>query len=95
MRATSARAPQTRSTGGQNQDPQETSRKRNFHIGAETKVLAGSADTLVEIGFGTNPDEARYMSSASGQEEIANAIVAATLEYLERYERRVGGGAGE
>ena len=63
--------------------------------GFRVLVTAFMPSVLVEIGFGTNPDEARYIASAAGQEEMANAIVAATLEYLERYERRVGGGAGE
>lgn len=63
--------------------------------GFRVLVTAFMPSVLVEIGFGTNPDEARYMASASGQEELANAIVAATVEYLEQYERRVGGGAGE
>jgi N-acetylmuramoyl-L-alanine amidase len=45
---------------------------------------------LVEIGFGTNADEARFISDAARQEEIAQAIADATVEYLEHYERRVG-----
>lgn len=63
--------------------------------GFRVLVTAFMPSVLVEVGFGTNADEARYISSAAGQDELANAIVAATLEYLERYERRVGGGAGE
>jgi N-acetylmuramoyl-L-alanine amidase len=46
---------------------------------------------LIEVGFGTNAAEARYLSSASGQDQLASAIAAATMEYLRRYERRVGG----
>lgn len=63
--------------------------------GFRVLVTAFMPSVLVEIGFGTNPDEARYIASTEGQEELANAIVAATVEYLEQYERRVGGGAGE
>ncbi len=44
---------------------------------------------LVEIGFGTNPTEAAYMSSESGQRAIAGAVADAAMEYLEHYERRV------
>ncbi|HEU5186278.1 MAG TPA: N-acetylmuramoyl-L-alanine amidase [Gemmatimonadaceae bacterium] len=45
---------------------------------------------LVEIGFGTNVAEARYLASTSRQREIAEAIADATMQYLERYERRLG-----
>ena len=43
---------------------------------------------LVEVGFGTNLDDARWMSSDAGQREIAVSIADAVLEYLEHYERR-------
>jgi N-acetylmuramoyl-L-alanine amidase len=46
---------------------------------------------LVEIGFGTNAAEAAYLADARAQREIAAAIAAATVGYLEGYERRVGG----
>jgi N-acetylmuramoyl-L-alanine amidase len=45
---------------------------------------------LVEIGFGTNADEARYLATPARQREIADAIAAATIHYLEGYERRLG-----
>lgn len=48
---------------------------------------------LVEIGFGTNADEARYLASPARQREIADAIASATMRYLEGYERRVGSAA--
>ena len=48
---------------------------------------------LVEIGFGTNADEARYLATAARQREIADAIAAATIGYLEGYERRLGSAA--
>ena len=48
---------------------------------------------LVEIGFGTNADEARYLATPARQREIADAIANATLQYLERYERRLGSAA--
>ena len=44
---------------------------------------------LVEVGFGTNAAEAAFMSNASRQKEIAEAIAGATMEYYEHYERRV------
>ena len=79
-----------RRLGGAHPGPNRGVKQAGFRV----LVTAFMPSVLVEIGFGTNADEARYMSSPAGQEEIANAIVAATLEYLERYERRVGGGAG-
>ena len=45
---------------------------------------------LVEIGFGTNPEEAAFMSDPSKQRLIARAIADGALEYLDRYEQRVG-----
>lgn len=62
--------------------------------GFRVLVTAFMPAVLVEIGFGTNADEARYIASPQGQEALASAIAAATVEYLEQYERRVGGGAG-
>jgi N-acetylmuramoyl-L-alanine amidase len=43
---------------------------------------------LVEIGFGTNPAEAAYIRSASGQRDLAESIATATIAYLSRYGRR-------
>ena len=48
---------------------------------------------LVEIGFGTNADEARYLATPARQREIADAIAAATMRYLDSYERRLGSAA--
>ena len=44
---------------------------------------------LVEIGFGTNPADAAFMTSPARVEEMSAAIADAVVEYLERYERRV------
>ena len=46
---------------------------------------------LVEVGFVTNPDEARYLSSSEGQEETARAILEAVRQYQDTYERGLGG----
>lgn len=43
---------------------------------------------LVEIGFGTNLAEARWMLSEKGQEDTARAIAAAAAEYVHQYDRR-------
>jgi N-acetylmuramoyl-L-alanine amidase len=44
---------------------------------------------LVEVGFGTNAAEARWMASAAGQRSIAQQIAEGVYEYLQHYERRV------
>ena len=61
---------------------------------ANFAVLRGSfmPAILVEVGFGTNPSEATYLTTAERQLDLARAISSATVEYLGRYERRVGGG---
>ncbi len=61
---------------------------------ANFAVLRGSfmPAILVEVGFGTNPSEASYLTTAEKQLDLARAISSATVEYLARYERRVGGG---
>jgi N-acetylmuramoyl-L-alanine amidase len=48
---------------------------------------------LIEIGFGTNPAEAAYISDSERQRQLAASIADATVEYLAHYERRVAGGA--
>jgi N-acetylmuramoyl-L-alanine amidase len=54
-------------------------------------VTAFMPSVLVEIGFGTNPAEAAYISGDSGQRAIAGAVADAAMEYLAHYERRVSG----
>lgn len=56
-------------------------------------VTAYMPAVLVEIGFGTNPAEARYLSSPARQQEIANAVADAAIAYLDGYERRLGAAA--
>lgn len=60
--------------------------------GFRVLVTAFMPAVLVEIGFGTNPAEARYISDSARQEEIAQSIADGAIAYLERYERRVTGG---
>ena len=62
---------------------------------ANFSVLRGSfmPAVLIEVGFGTNRAEATYLTTPARQSELAGAISEATMEYLARYERRVGGGA--
>jgi N-acetylmuramoyl-L-alanine amidase len=54
-------------------------------------VTSFMPSVLVEIGFGTNPAEAAYLSSEAGQHSIASAVADAAIEYLAHYERRVTG----
>lgn len=56
-------------------------------------VTAFMPAVLVEVGFGTNPAEAEYLASAARQRSLARSIADATMEYLERYHRRVGSGS--
>ncbi|MGB3543691.1 N-acetylmuramoyl-L-alanine amidase family protein [Rubrivirga sp.] len=46
---------------------------------------------LVEVGFLTNPDEARYLRSEEGQVETARAILEAVRQYQQAYEQGLGG----
>ena len=46
---------------------------------------------LVEIGFGTNPKEAQYLSNPAKQDALANAVADAAMEYLEKHDDRVRG----
>ena len=61
--------------------------------GFRVLVTAFMPAVLIEIGFGTNRAEAGWIASADGQLQIADAITRAALDYLARYERRVGGGS--
>ena len=51
-------------------------------------VTAYMPSVLVEIGFGTNPAEAAWISSADGQNQIATAIADGAMEYLTHFDRR-------
>jgi N-acetylmuramoyl-L-alanine amidase len=53
-------------------------------------VTAYMPAVLVEIGFGTNPADARFIANASHQRQIASAIADATVEYLDHYQKRLG-----
>jgi len=48
---------------------------------------------LLEIGFITNPKEARRLGEAERQDELAGAIAGAVLEFARRYDARRGVGA--
>ena len=52
--------------------------------GFRVLVTAYMPAVLVEIGFGTNAEEARFISSAAASSAIAAAIADAAVEYLEQ-----------
>jgi N-acetylmuramoyl-L-alanine amidase len=60
--------------------------------GFRVLVTAFMPAVLVEIGFGTNGTEARYLADARKQDAIAAAVATAAEQYLDAYERRVDGG---
>jgi len=62
--------------------------------GFRVLVTAFMPAVLVEIGFGTNGREARYLSDPAKQDAIAAAIAVGAQQYLDAYERRVDGGKG-
>jgi N-acetylmuramoyl-L-alanine amidase len=43
---------------------------------------------LVEMGYGTNPQDGRFLTTASSQRSIASAIADAIVAYLLEYERK-------
>jgi N-acetylmuramoyl-L-alanine amidase len=45
---------------------------------------------LVELGYSTNPEDARLMSSRQGQEAFADRIADAIIAYLREFDRRTG-----
>ena len=61
--------------------------------GFRVLVTSFMPSVLVEIGFGTNPAEAAWISTPEGQRTIANAVADAAMEYLASYERRLNAGA--
>ncbi|MDF1503127.1 N-acetylmuramoyl-L-alanine amidase, partial [Roseisolibacter sp. H3M3-2] len=61
--------------------------------GFRVLVSAFMPAVLVEIGFGSNPEDAAWISSPAGQRAIADAVADAAIEYLRRYEQRTRPGA--
>lgn len=57
--------------------------------GFRVLVTAFMPAVLVEIGFGTNPADAAYMTDPARVDELSAAVADAVVEYLQRYERRV------
>jgi len=50
---------------------------------------------LAELGYSTNPEDGRFLTSSAGQRQLADALADAVVAYLHEYERRSGAaGAG-
>ena len=47
---------------------------------------------LIEVGFSTNPEDAKLLTGAASQRNLANSIADAVISYLLEYERKVGQG---
>jgi N-acetylmuramoyl-L-alanine amidase len=77
-----------RSLGRVHPGPSRGVRQANFAV-LRTSFMPA---VLIEIGFGTNPSDAAFLSDGSRQQRIAGAIAEATADYLNRYERRVAPG---
>ncbi len=45
---------------------------------------------LVEMGYSTNPQDGRFLTSRKSQRSMASAIADAIVEYLREYERKTG-----
>ena len=45
---------------------------------------------LVEVGFSTNPDDAKLMTGRTGQKNLVNSMADAVVAYLQEYDRKVG-----
>ena len=77
-----------RHLGGVHPGPNRGVKQANFTV----LLTAFMPAVLVEVGFGTNRQEAAYLLSATRQARLAEAIAHATMEYLQRHEARVSGG---
>ena len=62
--------------------------------GFRVLVTAYMPAVLVEIGFGTNPREAAFISDPEKQDAIAAAVADGAMAYLHRYDGRVAGIGG-
>jgi N-acetylmuramoyl-L-alanine amidase len=48
---------------------------------------------LVEVGFSTNPDDAKLLATPASQKNLAASMADAVVAYLLEYERKVGEGS--
>jgi N-acetylmuramoyl-L-alanine amidase len=50
---------------------------------------------LIEVGYSTNPDDARLLTGRATQHNLAASIADAIVAYLLEYERKVGLGPAQ
>jgi N-acetylmuramoyl-L-alanine amidase len=60
-----------------------------FQAGFVVLATAYMPAVLVEIGFGTNVEDAKLLTSNAHQWKIATEIADATMEYMDHYDRRL------
>ena len=62
-----------------------------LHLFGEHWVLntARRPAVLVEMGYSTNPGDAKFMSEPASQRKLAKSLADAILAYLADYERKV------
>ena len=67
----------------------------SWHPEAGLVVLttARRPSILVEVGFSTNPDDAKLLSTTASQKNLAASMADAVVAYLLEYERKVGEGS--
>ncbi len=61
--------------------------RRVHQAGFKVLVTASMPAVLVEVGFGSNPEDAAYIASSRGRRELADAIARAVSDFLARYGR--------
>jgi N-acetylmuramoyl-L-alanine amidase len=59
--------------------------------GFKVLVTAFMPAVLVEIGFGSNAADSRYMTDPERRRELADRLADAAVAYLDQYDRKVGG----
>lgn len=70
-------------------DPVHTGENRGVkQAGFRVLTTARRPAVLVELGYATNPDDARLLTRRSSQESLASAVADAIVEYLLEYERK-------
>ncbi len=62
--------------------------RRVHQAGFKVLVTAAMPAVLVEVGFGSNPEDAAYLASVRGRRELAEAIASAVSDFLVRYVRK-------
>ena len=73
--------------GGMHPGPSRGVKQAGFRV----LVTSFMPAVLVEVGFGTNPKEARFLSDPASQDALAKAIADGAMDYLEKHDDRVRG----